>query len=220
MKQLIPIVALIAIVAGSAYAAPRMGGQTQGRSHDSVLASMPVEPLNDAERNALLYMIEEEKMARDVYTYLADEWNVRTFENIASAEQQHMESVRSLLTRYELPVPGTLETTGAFTDAALQQLYDELIQSGGESMEAAFIVGATIEDVDLSDLHNDLESTDNEDITMVFQNLIAGSENHMRAFVNQLERLGAHYEPQYIDAAYYEEIIASARGGNRWARRN
>lgn len=183
--------------------------------HTAVLDAIPAEPLNDAERQALVYMAEEEKLARDVYTTLGEVWNVPVFDNIARAEQQHIDSVGSLLDRYDIPRPATMATPGSFTDPDLQQLYDDLVAQGSDSLEAAMTVGATIEDVDIADLVAELRRVDNRDIRLVFENLIAGSENHMRAFVGQLTRLGAGYEPQYIDRETFDAIVADAGSAPR-----
>ncbi len=42
---------------------------------------------------------------------------------------------------------------------------------------------------------------------MVFENLLKGSRNHLRAFNRQLTMQGASYEPQFIDQPTFEEII-------------
>jgi hypothetical protein len=205
------IVFMIVVVIGTAAAV----GPGSGGDHDAVLASIPAEPLNPAERDALIFMAEEEKLARDVYLTLAELWDIPVFTNIAEAEQQHIDSVGSLLERYDIPVPGTIGVPGTFENQDLQALYDALIARGSESIEAALIAGATIEDTDIADLHERLEDVDNADIRMIFENLIAGSENHMRAFVGQLERHGAEYAPQFIDDEYYREILAGQQGGPR-----
>ncbi len=41
----------------------------------------------------LLYMREEEKLARDVYDYLYEKWNAIIFDNISNSEQIHMDRV-------------------------------------------------------------------------------------------------------------------------------
>jgi hypothetical protein len=171
------------------------------------LDTMPAEELNLTELEALTFMAEEEKLARDVYLELGDLWNLRVFENIASAEQQHIEAVQSLRDRYEIDAPETLSTPGVFQDPHLQDLFDSLVEAGSQSPVDALLVGATIEDVDIADLEELLEDIDNSDITMIFDSLIAGSENHMRAFIRQLDREGEVYEPQYITEARYLEIL-------------
>jgi hypothetical protein len=204
MTRTIAILTITLLITGTVAAVGPGGGFAD---HPAVLEAMPIESLNDAETRALLYMVEEEKLARDVYLELYQRWDVPIFTNIADSEQHHIDSVLSLVERYDLTAPATMDTPGVFEDDGLQSLYNDLVESGSTSVAAAFRVGATIEDVDLADLHDELTEIDNEDITMVFENLISGSENHMRAFIRQLERLGIEYTPQYIDTEYFHAIL-------------
>jgi len=95
----------------------------------------------------LLYMYEEEKMARDVYTALDAQWNQPTFQNIAASEQMHMDAIKTLLVRYGITVPMT--EAGVFNDATLQSLYNSLVSTGKKSISDALKAGATIEEVDI-----------------------------------------------------------------------
>ena len=54
-----------------------------------------MEPLSAAEQTSLVFMREEEKLARDVYVYLDSLWgaSVPTFTNIAKSEATHMASI-------------------------------------------------------------------------------------------------------------------------------
>ena len=78
--------------------------------------------LSQDEAAALLFMIEEEKLARDVYNALYAVWGVSTFQSIAASEQAHMDSLAVLLERYGLTSPVQAEA-GVFTDPELQALY-------------------------------------------------------------------------------------------------
>ncbi|MDP2030099.1 MAG: DUF2202 domain-containing protein [Thiobacillus sp.] len=57
----------------------------------------------------LLFMREEEKLARDVYLTLYETWGLAVFSNIASSEQSHMDALLKLLRTYRCPTrrPGT-----------------------------------------------------------------------------------------------------------------
>ncbi len=57
-----------------------------------LIETLPLGELNQAETDALLFMYEEEKLARDVYTSLAALYTQPMFSNIASSEQTHMDS--------------------------------------------------------------------------------------------------------------------------------
>jgi hypothetical protein len=53
---------------------------------------------------------------------------------------------------------------------------------GNSSVIQALNVGVIIEETDIKDLEADLAIVVHKDIKRVYQNLMAGSENHMAAF--------------------------------------
>lgn len=175
----------------------------------SRLSDLPVQELSEAETEALLFMREEEKLARDVYLALSAKWNVPVFEFISKSEQRHMDAVGCLLTKYGLTDPVGDNLEGIFVNEDLQTLYGDLMETGLVSLEAAYTVGANIEDLDIKDLMEALEDVDNDDIRAVFENLTKGSRNHLRAFVGHLDNLGVTYEPVYLLPEVYTAIITS-----------
>ena len=195
------------------------------------IASLPAESLSTEEKDGLLLMREEEKLARDVYQTLYDKWGLRIFANIAQSEQTHTEAVRDLLVKYDLTDPVTDDAIGVFVNSDLKTLYDSLVEKGLRSENDALIVGATIEDLDIKDLQNLTNKTDNADIKLVYENLTRGSRNHLRAFTRQLDARGLTYEPSYISTTEYENIISSnqenggaqmggGKGNRGWGNRN
>ena len=189
------------------------GGETSIPQEDvtTALAQVTTAELSQAEIDDLLFMREEEKLAHDVYITLYAQWNMRLFQNIANSETTHTEAIRTLLTRYNLSDPALDNGVGVFTNATLQTLYGQLVAQGSESLAAALQVGATIEDLDITDLAASLAQTDNPDIILVYENLMKGSRNHLRAFVSTLQQqTGTTYQPQYLDQATYDAIINGA----------
>uniref|UniRef100_UPI004049FCFC DUF2202 domain-containing protein n=1 Tax=Fulvivirga sp. TaxID=1931237 RepID=UPI004049FCFC len=170
--------------------------------------AQPVEPLSASEIDDILFMREEEKLARDVYDYLYTKWSVQSFKNIASSEQSHMDAILALINKYDLNDPASANIPGKFTNPVLQSLYDDLIKSGSISKEDAFRVGAAIEEIDILDLQKALDTNvDNKDIILVFESLTKGSRNHLRSFVKNLSTIGVSYSPQYLTQAAYDDII-------------
>ncbi len=145
----------------------------------------------------LQFMAEEEKMARDVYLYLNDLWDQNVFVNISKAEQAHFDSVEKFLAAYSIADPST-GINGIFTNTDLQNLYDTLTADGSTSLIDALMVGALIEEVDIKDLISAIEQTDDQAIAQMYTNLMYGSYNHLKAFVNQLETLGVTYTSQGV----------------------
>lgn len=187
------------------------GATSANRQHlQSILQSYPLQDLSSGEEASLAFMREEEKLAHDVYAFLYDTWGTTIFSNIAASEQTHTEAVLLLLDRYQLDDPAAGLPAGVYQDTLLQNLYAALTVRGTASEVEALRVGALIEEVDILDLQNDLEENiDNDDITLVYENLLKGSRNHLRAFVRTLNNRGVVYEPELLPPADYEAIIGS-----------
>lgn len=171
----------------------------------------PAQSLSQEEIDDIKYMREEEKLAHDVYITLYEKWGLPIFSNIAQSELTHTEAVYDLISKYGLEDPVSSEDIGVFTNKNLAALYTDLVTKGSKSLTDALIVGATIEDLDIADLATAIETTDNEDVQFVYENLMRGSRNHLRSFISQLQRQGTIYEPEYITENEFEAIIASDR---------
>jgi hypothetical protein len=170
-----------------------------------------IEPvaLLDFEETAVLYMWEEEKLARDVYLALANTWQLPIFGNIAEAEERHMALVWKLIETYGIVHQFTDDTPGVFVDTSLAQLYVDLVARGELSLIDGLEVGADIEDLDLYDLYQILEATENDHLQLVFRNLAKGSRNHLRAFVRALAAQDVTYAPTFLDPTTYDAILAA-----------
>ncbi|MEA3503537.1 MAG: DUF2202 domain-containing protein [Actinomycetota bacterium] len=215
---LLGAVALVAVISVAAVAV----GATSDADIDTTSSASTVEAiqasaasLTEAEIEGIMFMREEEKLAYDVYTTFADLHGQPIFSNIASAEMQHMTAVLGVIEANDLEDPVDGSPIGVFVNDELQKLYDDLIEAGSVDLASALEVGAIIEEVDILDLEDYLARTTNGDLIRVYGNLLRGSENHLRAFVSQLESAGIDREPYVMDAGPYEAILTSAmeRGG-------
>lgn len=168
-----------------------------------------VSELSASEKNGLLRMREEEKLARDVYLFLYDKFKIKIFKNISASEQQHMDSVLTLLNMHGIEDPVGSDRRGIFKNTEMQSLYDTLINAGSRSAADALKTGATVEDLDIMDLMNLLKTNSNKDIKIVYENLLKGSRNHLRSFVKQLKQYKTEYKPQYISNDEFNSIINS-----------
>ena len=142
-------------------------------------------PLSATEKESLLYMREEEKLARDVYNAFYTRYGLRVFSNIATSELAHMDAVLTLLNRYGLADPAAA-APGVFNNDDLQALYDDLIDQGNASLTAALQAAVLIEETDIADLQDGLALTSHADLRAVYTNLLRASQNHLRAFSLQL----------------------------------
>lgn len=181
----------------------------------------PVEPvpvpvvvtdLSAEEIAGLLFMREEEKLAHDVYVALYALWNATVFDNIAQSESAHTEAIRQLILAHGLEDPAATTAAGVFQDADLQKLYDDLVAMGTPSLIEALKVGCLIEEKDIKDI-NDKKALvfDEPDIVQVYDNLLCGSRNHLRAFNSRLITEGDTYTPSILTQAEWDAIADSAQ---------
>ncbi|MGB4413453.1 MAG: DUF2202 domain-containing protein [Paludibacter sp.] len=161
--------------------------------------------ISEAERNGLILMREEEKLAGDVYAYFYEKYALRPFTNINKSEVRHSDAVLRLLTYFGIPDPALTET-GKFKNPDIQALYNKLT-ADGSTTENALAVGAFIEEYDIADLRKLIAETQNADIKMVYTNLLNGSYNHIKAFTRVLAGRGVTYSPQIISVDELNEII-------------
>jgi hypothetical protein len=172
----------------------------------NTIASARAASLSTAEAEMLTYMREEEKMAHDVYVIMYQKWGAAIFSNIVSSEQRHMDTMKKMLDKYRLPDPAQTKI-GIFTNSALQEQHDELLAFGSQSYINGLYAGATIEEIDMIDIQHAIDGTTRLDLKTVYQNLLEGSKNHLRAFVSGLEAQGVTYTPQFISQDLYDAII-------------
>lgn len=187
-------------------------GQGRGGRQGACIAAQTtsLQPVSTQESAGLIYMYEEEKLARDVYTTLANQYQVPIFRRISASEQRHMDAILRLLQASQIKAPET-NATGVFTDVQLAELYRQLVAKGKKSYIDALQVGATIEDLDIYDLQQYIAGTENQVILRVYQNLAKGSRNHLRAFTGQLQANNTEYTAQYLDQQTVDTILATAQ---------
>jgi hypothetical protein len=176
VRTLVVVAVVLAVVGGMTTINITRAQQNRVSASQATLQLTELEELN------ILYMREEEKLARDVYLVMYDLWGADIFANISESEQRHMDAVKNLITRYGLTDPVVDDGIGVFTNPELKELYDELIVAGEVSLEEALKVGVAIEELDIADLKQALTETDKRNIERVFQNLLSGSNNHLDAF--------------------------------------
>jgi len=186
--------------------------------------------LDPAEETHLVFMREEEKLARDVYKTLGKMYpDLETFDQIDDAEQTHTNTVADLLDLYGIEDPSTTNKVGVFTGADYGsyfiEKFDDLTARGEISGLEALYAGAFIEELDMKDIRLcpkaiqelkglpedgcGLEYTGETTIKRVYERLIDGSESHLRAYVKIIEQtIGeGEYVAQVLPQAEVDDIL-------------
>lgn len=216
-KKLYPLSVILSLCMSSLYS-PAYGGQFNDNQKGSWKQSFisleeteeiteTLEQISSFEEESLIFMREEEKLARDVYLNSFDLWNFRAFDNVAKSEQEHTEQIKALLDKYAISDPVVEDIPGVYVNQELQELYDTLSERSSKSLAEALLVGCLIEEKDMVDIKEAMEGIDNSDILQTYQNLLDGSINHLQGFVNALRRLGIEYEPVILEQDYFDYYI-------------
>ncbi len=126
----------------------------------------------------LVYAIQDEYLARAEYELIMNEYGKqRPFSNIIKAEEYHIQLLIPLFEKYEIAIP--------------EDTSDEHVVLPAD-IEAALQTGVEAEVANIGMYENFLTKDLPEEVAEVFAELKRGSENHLRAFKNGLERNGGY----------------------------
>ena len=163
------------------------------------------EGLTDAQKYTLAYMWNEEKLAKDIYLALNEDFPANVLYNIpTNSETKHQQAVEDLIQKYDINITNLVDYTEAYSEAelrafepgrygiqAIQDLYDALYLKGSQSLQDAYEVGCMVEVTDINDLDEDIEIAEGvEDLTATFNFLRDGSYTHYWAFDGALKNMG------------------------------
>ena len=147
-----------------------------------VPAAVPNATISTDVADMLTFMVQEEKLARDVYALAIDEYGDRVFTNINRAESNHMAELQVLLDRYDVADPTANAAPGEYAEDELTGMYADLAAQVSSDRAGAVDAGIAVETADIADLKDALELAAPADVTAVLENLLAGSERHLAAF--------------------------------------
>ena len=82
-----------------------------------------------------------------------------------------------------------------------------LLARGNQGLSQALRVGALLEETGLRDILEAMEATDNTDILTLYDDLLARSRNHLRAFVGRIEGMGRVYAAQVQPQERVDAIV-------------
>ena len=139
--------------------------------------------LNSANVDELLtFIVQEEKLAHDLYVQLASTSGAVQFQNVLNSESTHISLVQGLLTTYNIVDPTVGLAEGEFVNQDLQALYDSLLVSGSVDRAGAIAAAIAVEEKDIADIEVMLASELPSDVASVLERLLSGSQNHLAAF--------------------------------------
>ncbi len=130
---------------------------------------------------ALQYLVQEEKLMRDVFRNLFERYDIYAFKKAADVADEHYDKLMKLLADHgiHIDVP---DTKGVYTSAIFEKLYVDAIEAGSKSLADAMRVGRELESINIMDLkHRDVYKAD-KCIRDVLDSFIADADKRFRTF--------------------------------------
>jgi hypothetical protein len=224
--------ALVNGLVGLAIVAATGNAMAGGKKSVATSTELDGVVLDYNEQTHLVFMREEEKLARDVYLTLGTMYpDSVIFGNIDDSEQTHATAVKAMLEKYGVDDPNTNDNIGAFTGEDygwyFTEKYNLLVERATISELDALYVGAFIEELDMLDINqcpqvivetdngiNDVSEcgkvyTDNADIDNLYSSLLDGSDSHLGGYVKNIEKyIGeGNYQAQVLTQEQVDEIL-------------
>ncbi len=159
------------------------GSGSQKQIKDANVTTDASSVYSDEALTELKFMIEEEKLAGDIYDVFYATYGVKIFKNIGASEDKHFDAVSDYAVKIGLDVDAfVFKPAGEFENPDLQDLYDTLLAQGMESLNDALKVGVTIENKDIVDIAAAAEAVGGTPLADIYGNLLDASYNHLDAF--------------------------------------
>ncbi|WP_140048486.1 DUF2202 domain-containing protein [Thioflexithrix psekupsensis] len=199
--------------AGSGYSCCGGRGHHGHHGHHGMCGSIALQggDLLEADKHSILYLHEEEKLARDVYLSLARHWDSLIHQHVSESEQRHIDRIGDLITVYHLDDLLSADV-GVFRNTDLQKLYDELVARGQKTAHDALLVGAWVEEADIQDLQQALTKTKNPDLINTYEHLLQASYRHLNLFVRTwMAQSEMFYTAQILPQATVDAILGAGQ---------
>ncbi|MGB3919734.1 DUF2202 domain-containing protein [Methanothrix sp.] len=174
-------------------------------SQGEVAAASVLGGLSPREIEGLVFIWEEEKAARDIYSSLYEKNNLTIFLDLTRSEQSHMDQAKAVIDKHGLALPE--DVPGLFENKTLQEIHDRLLAEGSASIEGALKAAAEFEEISIMDLEAELAVAESEDVRTMYQGLLAGSRKHLRSYVTDLHSQGIDYQPRHLEMKEFEETV-------------
>lgn len=164
-------------------------------------------PLTESEAEGIKLIIEENKLARDLYIEFYEMWEYDTFNKVSISDALYMDKTKVALERFKINDPVENDDKGVYESLYITKLYRDLLKKGKSDPFEAMRIGTTLEEMHIKDLNDLLENTSNDDLIELYTELKLGAISHIRAFYNLLKKNGLSYEAQFLSNEELRAIL-------------
>ncbi|MDH3650920.1 MAG: DUF2202 domain-containing protein [Saprospiraceae bacterium] len=167
--------------------------------------SQPKFDFSEADQESVKHMVEEERLAFEIYQFASSKWDQPIFQTICTDEKFHLYKIKALAKKYA--VESGEEVPGTYDNQGLQDMFTRYQSKAVVSEKDALLAVADFEERDIVDLQKYFKTTDNADLIVAYEYLLEGAKKHLRMIYQQLTDLGMDYKPAYMHEDHFNEIV-------------
>lgn len=132
------------------------------------------------EQSDLQFMVEKEKLLKNVYQVMYDTYDNYLFKTIMDCKEKHMTLLSARLDKYGLENPVAYLGDGVFSNSSFQQIYDTFIEEGQIDLTESMMYLKNMEEKHIIDIENTLSKTEgNLDVVKVYNICLVESKAHL-----------------------------------------
>ena len=94
-------------------------------------------PLDETQKQKLLYLYEKEKMIRDILVMISHKYDYQFIPYIASLTQIHLSILNKFFIKYNIPIPNSTKLVGKFDNQDIQKEYFSLLHKSLQNKKIA-----------------------------------------------------------------------------------
>ncbi|UZR94137.1 DUF2202 domain-containing protein [Chondrinema litorale] len=164
-------------------------------------------PLSGAEKEGLVYTLEEARLAQNVNAYLHDKWQEATFEYVLNDETNNILKFQRFIKKQGGSDPLSYAVNGKFNIPSMQDEYNKYIKIGKNSLLSAYYVSMTLEEQNYLNMENRINESKNTDLIKMYTNRLSSIGDHMRVLDKHMKKMDVAYEAQYMSQEKFEGIL-------------
>ena len=161
----------------------------------------------------VVWMHDQEKLAMDSNQAFYERWGEPVFATIATSKPRYMDKLMYLIDWYDIDMYGPISNEpGVYTDNRHAVAFKELLERGTDSLQAAYLAAAYVEEWNIKEYRQDIEAIElNQCAPCQGLRLLSDAYGDLltASYVN-LSRLAAQvndYEAQILNQADVDGII-------------
>ena len=153
--------------------------------------------LSNFEKQGLVSLLETQKMHRDVYTWINDQFPSAVFTSLAESDGKYMELLSVKLDKYGIQNPTLDKLPGEFESHEVQNQYNEFVRLSFGDLKA-MIENARVMEESMISLVRDqqLNLSGNDDLRQIYGDLIQESISQLNTLNDNMKGLIHIYAPK------------------------